>query len=160
MNKLNPEHLHLLLDEPIYVLDSDLREHFEGPEQSPDLLPEPEQVGNFRGENKKGILIIIEGNTENSVAAEDEEFLFRGLNALNIFAEDVAIIDNFLGKEIPGIEHKKRITFNANPAQENLYQIDTIDNITLLKCHNLSQIRNNQDLKVRFWLGLKAMFKD
>ena len=62
MNKLKPEHLHLLLDEPIYVLE----EHFEGHEQSVDLEPETEQLPKFKGENKKGILIIIEEKAEDS----------------------------------------------------------------------------------------------
>ncbi len=155
MNKLKPEHLHLLLDEPIYVLE----EHFEGHEQAIDLQPETEQLPKFKGENKKSILIIIEEMAEDSVATEDEEFLFKGLNALNIIAEDVAIVDKHPGIDNQEIKHNKRIVFTANPAIEKLYQLDTIDNITQLECHSISQIRNNQDLKVRFWLGLKAIFE-
>jgi hypothetical protein len=151
MNKLNPEHLHLLLDEPIYVLN----DHFEDPEASPEIIQETEQVVNFKGENKKGILII----SQETFVEEDEEFLFKGLNALNIFAEDVAIIDTSPNADIPkSINHNKRITFNASPNSENLYQIDIIDSITQLECHSINQIRNNQDLKKSFWLGLKAMF--
>ena len=154
MNKLNPEHLHLLLDEPIYVLN----EHFEGHDSSP--VPESEQLTNYKGENKKGILIIIEEKAEDSVATKDEEFLFKGLNALNIIAEDVAIIDKHPDIDSQGIKHNKRITFRANPIEEKLYQIDTIDNISQLECHSINKIRNNQDLKVRFWLALKAMFEE
>ena len=153
MNKLDPEHLHLLLDEPIYVLE----EHFEGSEQGPDLS-ENEELPKYRGENKKGILIIIEATAENFVTA-DEEFLFTGLNALNIFAEDVAMLVNFPADEILDIDHKKRIMFKIEPTADKLYQPEIIDNITQLECHNISQIRSNQDLKVSFWLGLKAMFK-
>lgn len=156
MNKLNTEHLHLLLDEPIYVLN----EHFEGHEQSFDLEPENEELPKFKGENKKGILIIIEEKAEDAVAAQDEEFLFKGLNALNIIAEDVAIVDMYSDIDTQEINHIKRITFSANPAKEKLYQVDTIDNITQFECHSMSQIRNNQDLKVSFWLALKAMFKE
>jgi hypothetical protein len=153
MNKLYPEHLHLLLDEPIYVLD----EHFEGSEQIIDL-PENEELPKYRGENKKGILIIIEATAENFGTA-DEEFLFAGLNALNIYAEDVAMLVNYPADENPGIDHNKFILFKAKPADDKLYQPELHDNITQLECHNISQIRNNQDLKVSFWLGLKAMFK-
>jgi len=153
MNKLDPEHLHLLLDEPIYVLE----EHFEGSETIPDLS-EKEALPKFRGENKKGILIIIEANTENFVTA-DEEFLFTGLNALNIYAEDVALLVNFPADESPGIDHNKRIMFKIKPVADKLYQPEIIDNITQLECHSINQIRNNQDLKVSFWLGLKAIFK-
>ena len=153
MNKLNPEHLHLLLDEPIYVLN----EHFEGHDSA--TIPETVQITNYRGENKKGILIIIEEKAEDAVAVKDEEFLFKGLNALNIIAEDVAIVEKHPDIDIQEIKHNKRITFRANPVEEKLYQIDTIDNISQLECHSISQIRNNQDLKVRFWLGLKAIFE-
>jgi hypothetical protein len=153
MNKLNPEHLHLLLDEPIYVLN----EHFEGHDSAP--VPEYEQLTNYKGENKKGILIIIEEKAEDTVAVKDEEFLFKGLNALNIIAEDVAIIDKHPDIDSQEIKHNKRITFSANPAKEKLYQVDTIDNISQLECHSINQIRNNQDLKVSFWLALKTMFE-
>ena len=156
MNKLNSEHLHLLLDEPIYVLN----EHFEGHEQAVDLEPETEQLPKFKGENKKGVLIIIEEKAEDSVATQDEEFLFKGLNALNIIAEDVAIVDENSDIDNQKIKHNKRITFSTNPAKEKLYQVDKIDNITQLECHSISQIRNNQDLKVSFWLALKAMFEE
>lgn len=157
MNKLSPEHLHLLLDEPIYVLESDLREHIESHEHVPELnsAPKTEQPTDFKGENKKGILII----SQELIVAEDEEFLFKGLNALNIFAEDAAIISKLSTADIPeDIKHNKRIMFSAKPVEENLYQLETIDSITRLECHSISQIRNNKDLKVSFWLGLKAMF--
>ena len=124
MNQLSPEHLHLLLDEPIYVLESDLREHFESHEHTPELnsAPETEQPTDFKGENKKGIMIIIENKSDKAVAAEDEEFLFKGLNALNIFAEDAAIISKLPATGIPeDIKHNKRIMFSSNPVEENLY---------------------------------------
>jgi len=152
MNNLKPEHLHLLLDEPIYVLN----DHFEDHEPIPEIIRETEQVVDFKGENKKGILII----TQETFGEEDEEFLFKGLNALHIFDEDVAIIDKLPNAGIPeSINHNKRIIFNVSPITEELYQIEIIDSITQLECHRISQIRNNQDLKVSFWLGLKAMFE-
>ena len=152
MNKLSPEHLHLLLDEPIYVLN----EHFEGHDA---VEPEPEQLTTYKGENKKGILITIETKKEVSIAAEDEEFLFKGLNALNIFAEDVAIVDKNQNFDLREIEHNKRLMFVSQSDEDKLYQVKTLDNIAQIECHSLSQIRNNQDLKVRFWLALKAMFE-
>jgi hypothetical protein len=152
MNKLNPEHLHLLLDEPIYVLN----DHFEDPaEASPEIIQETEQVVDFKGENKKGILII----SQETFVEEDEEFLFKGLNALNIFAEDVAIVYMQPDLKVSEIKHTKRLIFAANAAEESLYQIKTIDNIAQLSCHSINQIRNNQDLKKSFWLGLKAVFE-
>lgn len=153
MNKLNPEHLYLLLDEPIYALDSDLREHFEGHDSA--AVPESEQLTNYKGENKKGILIII----NEPLNLEDEEFLFKGLNALEIFAEDVTILSKPSNAEIPAdIAHTKRLYFSTNPVKKILYQVETKEGIVHLKCHSIGQIRNNKELKVNFWLGLKSMF--
>lgn len=150
MNKLSPEQLYLLLDEPIYVLE----EHFEGHEPAPESESEA-GLANFKGENKKGILIV----TQNSLAAEDEEFLFKGLNALEIFAEDVTILSKPSNAEIPtDIAHTKRLYFSTNPVKEILYQVETKEGIVHLECHSIGQIRNNKELKVNFWLGLKAMF--
>ena len=154
MNKLSPEHLHLLLDEPIYVLESDLREHFEGHETIPETKPTTDQI-KFKGENKKGILII----SQEALVAEDEEFLFKGLSALEICARDVAIIIKPADAEIPlAIDHSKRISFNTNPDEEVTYQIKSIEDIMQLECHSINKIRLNKDLKVSFWQGLKAIF--
>ena len=151
MNKLNPEHLHLLIDEPIYVLD----EHFEGHEPAPEAEPETELV-NFKGENKKGILIMM----QESLLAEDEVFIFKGLNALDIFAEDVALlIMPPEADKLPAITHSKRLVFGAEPTKEISYQVETIEGIAHLECHSIKQIRNNEDLKRSFWLGLKAIIK-
>ena len=152
MNKLSPEHIHLLLDEPIYVLESDLRENFEGHEEAPDQQP----IVEYKGENKKGILIMM----QESLLAEDEVFIFKGLNALDIFTEDVALlIMPPEADKLPAITHSKRLVFGAEPTKEISYQVETIEGIAHLECHSIKQIRNNEDLKRSFWLGLKAIIK-
>jgi hypothetical protein len=154
MNKLNPEHLHLLLDEPIYILHSD---HLK--EQDVVLAPENNDVVvTFEGENKKGILIFIGAESEHTV--EDKLFLFKGLNALNILAEDVALVEEASSLETQEkIKHTRCINFSGNSSEESFYNLNTNNGITALDCDRISQIRSNEDLKRRFWQALKALFQ-
>jgi hypothetical protein len=156
MNKLAPEHLHLLLDEPIYVLNSD---HFESQEQNLVSVSENvDAVVTFEGENKKGILIFIGKESEDQ--AEDKSFLFKGLNALNILVEDVALIEDMANLEMrEKIGHTSCLQFSNSTAEENLYELNTNDSITMLECHSISQIRQSEDLKRKFWQALKALFQ-
>ena len=90
MIKLDPEHIHLLLDEPIYVL----HEHFESTVKQPTGVQEENETYQYKGDNKKGIIIINEIDSDELISEEDEEFLFKGLNALDISLEDVRIISS------------------------------------------------------------------
>ncbi len=161
MNKLSPEHIHLLLDEPIYVLSNEhLPQHPEIPEHGTALQEEHETLVNFKGKNLKGILIIIEEQVEEALNIDDEEFLFKGLNALKIFADDVAIFAKLPDKMLPDtISFEKCITFSSEASSENLYQVETVDKIRYLNCQRLSNIRNDEALKRSFWHGLKALFE-
>ena len=76
MDKLNPENIHLLLDEPIYVL----KEHFTGHEPKPETDSDATPLPEFKGQNKKGILVVVEGGNADLITTEDEEFIFKGLN--------------------------------------------------------------------------------
>ena len=156
MSKIHPEDLHLLLDEPIYVIN----EHADTPVTPPEEEMENEHPLDFEGKNKKGILIIISKSGEEKTDAEDQEFLFKGLNALNILAEDVAIVNgtdhnNIISK----IKHGKRIIFSSSLANETLYQVETLEDIEQLGCESINTIRNSKELKVKFWLGLKDLLK-
>jgi len=171
MNKLSKEHLYLLLDEPIYVL----HEHNISPELKPTevaiaKLDEPEtsteeyantespQLAEFKGENKKGILIINNIDGANIISAEDEEFLFKGLNKLGFTLADVAIINPTATGDYSKLPRSKQIIFSSNPTEEGLYQIEMKDGISCLQCQRLNHIQQNQDMKIKFWLGLKALF--
>lgn len=159
MNKLSDEHLYLLLDEPIYVLE----EHFEG--HKGEVKQEIEEENNsgkmpqFIGENKKGILILIHKSDRDAFSSDDEIFLFKGLNALDIFIDDVAIFKVIDNHELPaGIDHSKCISFIINPDKKGLYEPENKEGLALLKCHSLNKIRSDQALKLKFWQGLQALF--
>ena len=62
--------------------------------------------------------------------------------------------------DIPAdITQSKRMVFRTHPTDGMLYQLETKGGVAHLECHSIKQIRNNKELKVSFWLGLKAMFK-
>ena len=153
MNKLNPEDLHLLLDEPIYVL----HEHFDSGVHEPENEAiEPSQVL-VKGENKKGIIILNEDNTTDLIAPDDEIFLFKGLNALGITLADIVILDATqpLAKSM---QINKQIKFSASSKTEQLYDVKIVNGIQELECHPLKEIISNKELKVKFWLSLKSLF--
>jgi hypothetical protein len=158
MNKLSPEHLHLLLDEPIFVLEEHFEGHIQESEPKPDGQPTPVaevmETPEYNRANKKGILIVT--NSSDTEAVADEEFLFKGLNALDIHLSDIAIIKNPADSNT--IEHSIRIDFNAETKADLSYKVEIKEGISYLQCHPLEQIRNRQDLKVKLWLGLKSLF--
>ena len=81
MNKLSPEHIHLLLDEPIYVLSNEHPHEIEAPEQKIEMAEALDAPANIKGKNLKSILIIIEEKVQKPLDVNDEKFLFKGLNA-------------------------------------------------------------------------------
>lgn len=152
MNKLNPEDLHLLIDEPIYVLREQVSQQEEVVE---DASVEEPKIELEKPELSKDILVIV----SNNVSPDDEIFLFKGLNALDITKNDISILDAFTPNEDDSrFSHKKEIHFSENPDVEKVYKIIDNSGVSKLECHSLNTIRNDQDLKVKFWLALKALF--
>jgi len=158
MNKLSDEHLYLLLDEPIYVLE----EHFESHEitKVPDVktVKSNEASVLIMGENQKGILILVDEKNDEVISEEDKNFLFKGLNALKIFVEDVAIAKMNDQNEISeSINFSVCIRF-SDDLEKVFYQPETEEGVTRLNCHSLAKIRSEQDLKLKFWRSLQALF--
>lgn len=144
MNKLDKDHLYLLIDEPIYVLP-DHGDHPTGPD------PKDEMVVNFKGENNKGICVFA-GNASD----EDLAFLFKGLNALDVELGDIALFsDNFNpGKNYP--EHSIRLRFGTETKSDPF--ILSKEPIADLEAIPLSKIKADLELKKQFWLRLKELF--
>jgi hypothetical protein len=152
MIKLNPEHIHLFLDEPIYVL----HEHFEST-LNQNTIEEDESIYQVhKGENNKGIIIFNEDENSELISPEDEEFLLKGLNALDIFLEDILIIDS--EESLNKLEYSKIIKFTSNPDPATLYKVTSRDQIQYLECDKISTIKPNVELQKKFWIGLKTLF--
>ena len=100
MNRLENEHLHLLLDEPFYVLP----DHGDHPIESIQETP----IVAFEGNNEKGITVFVGDASEDDVA-----FLFKGLNALDISLEHVAMFSSNYDPNLKYPDHKILIDFTA-----------------------------------------------
>jgi hypothetical protein len=146
MNRLDDNHIHLLLDEPIYVL----ADHGDHPS---DEAINDNQPG-YIGENGKGICIFAEAASE-----EDLAFLFKGLNALNINKQDIALFE----KDYDSLQeypiHQRRLRFSEHVDIAKAFKVIHADELTTLSTIPLEEIRNNQDFKRQFWEALKVIFK-
>ena len=158
MNKLNPEDLHLLIDEPIYLLDDHVIQ--KGEEEVKDEVKEDSKVEEpvvelAKPKTTKNIIVISESN----ISSEDEIFLFKGLNALDITKDDISILNSLPTSqgEVP-ITHKIQIIFNDSTEEQKLYNVIDNSGVSSLACHSLNIIRNDHELKKKFWFGLKALF--
>jgi hypothetical protein len=152
MNKLNPEDLHLLIDEPIYLLKEQVVQQEEIKE---DTKVEEPKVELEKPASIKDILVIV----SNNISPDDEIFLFKGLNALDITKDDISILDAFTpADEDSRFSHSKEIHFSENPDSEKVYRVIEISGLSKLACQPLNIIRNDKDLKVKFWLALKSLF--
>ena len=144
MNRLENEHLHLLLDEPFYVLP----DHGDHPIDSPDDTT----VVAFEGYNVKGIAVFVGDASEDDVA-----FLFKGLNALDISLEDIALFKSVHDSNLKYPDHTIRIDFTAVDRQVN-FDLTKESDFSLLSALSLSAIQADLDLKKQFWLNLKDLF--
>ena len=149
MENLANEHLYLLLDEPIYVVP----DHGDHP-----LTEEKEEIPlpAFLGENKKGIGVFIGNNPDSE--DQDLEFLFKGLNALDITAIDIALFKEPFNENVKYPDHQKRLEFDNQISEEMAFSVQKTDHLSLMQAKPLASIRNDIELKKRFWLGLKALF--
>ena len=152
MNKLDPKDLHLLIDEPIYLLNDHIHQEEETIEESKVEEPNVELVNPA---TTKDIIIVI----DNVLSQDDEVFLYKGLNALDVTKDDISILDSSaLTQEDSSPSHKKEIFFNEIPDVQKIYRTSDNLGISHLECHSISKIRGDQDLKRKFWEALKAFF--
>lgn len=152
MDKLPAEYLPLLMDDPIYVLE----EHGDHAVVEPEAEVEEPEAVYFTGENKKGIAVFLGADGNDEQATEDEAMLFKGLNALEITLEDIALIKQAYNNDAILPEHKVRLVFSQEQ-REDFYQVTNQNGVTVLTCQPLAVIRESQDLKVKYWLALKEL---
>ena len=149
MDKIPEDHLYLLLDEPIYVL----ADHGDHPiDHAPESVDAEQE--NFTGSNNLGISVFI-GDADK----EDIEFLFKGLYALKIESDDIALFNSDYDPEKEYPDHTKRLIFSEQVNLNEAFKVNTIDKILVMTCIPLQEIRNNQDYKIKFWVALKSVFK-
>lgn len=144
MNRLSDQHIHLLIDEPIYVLP----DHGDHPIEE----PEKQESLTYQGGNRKGICVFHQDASD-----EDIAFLFKGLNALEIELEDIALFNAVYDPEASYPDHTIRITFSNSERKVN-FDLTKEPSISTLQSIPLNQIHQELEIKKEFWNNLKDLF--
>jgi DNA polymerase III psi subunit len=160
-----PEALGNIFSDTIYVKGET---HNAQPKKEAEVIQTDEAVNfNFKGGNKKEILILIESSGE-GVNQADLNFLLKILGAVKLQESDVAIINpkdqNFeISKAAFPI--KTILIFGVNPFEVGIkdqnftsYDIHQWNGKNVLKGDTLSTISQNQDKKKALWVNLQRLF--
>ena len=159
------------ITEDIYVVSEDVTEII-APTEEVTVVAEstPEYIApsiKYKGENKKGILILVENKEAEYLNSEDEIFLSKILQAVGIQLDDIALVNlkaEHKLEQILKIEHTTAIAFTAKYAQLNseiakdLYQIHTHENVKILLADPLHEISQEKEKKMKLWKQLQVLF--
>ncbi len=121
----------------------------------------------YKGENRKGILILVENNEGEYLNSEDEIFLSKILQAVGIQLYDIALVNVNTVESINQlleIKHTTVIAFTTKYAEINekisneLYQIQTQEKVQILLAHPLHEISQEKEKKIKLWKQLQVLF--
>lgn len=116
----------------------------------------------FKGQNKKGILILVQEEKEAIIAPAALSFLLKIFKACQLELEDVAIVNmaNSTAKveTLGPLFHAKQIISFGVP--ETTSMVALIENavIPTLNCPAIPVLEPNQELKQALWLVLKSWY--
>lgn len=122
------------------------------------------------GNNRRHILIIVEGDETLYLPDDQLNFLMGILVACNLSMEDVAILNIKKNKSVTyksisaELKSEKIFLFGVNPGQIELpmdfpdYQIQQYNNQVYLTAPPLSQFQDNKTEKTKLWICLKQIF--
>ena len=156
-----------LFNEPLYLIKQEFTEILPASEK---ILETAETVVEqkenklfvFKGNNLKNTVFIVFSD-DKDIPAIDKLLYTKTLTALKLSENEVALcvssiehIRNFeqIAKEFPS---QKVICFaeSANYGPE-LLSVKTIDSTMVYFCPSLSELQLNQELKIKWWNGLKS----
>jgi hypothetical protein len=156
-----------LFNEPLYLIKQEFTEILPVLEKTPETAETiMEQKENklfvFTGNNLKNTVFIVFSD-DKDIPAIDKLLYTKTLTALKLSENEVALcvssiehIRNFeqIAKEFPS---QKVICFaeSANYGPE-LLSVKTIDSTMVYFCPSLSELQLNQELKIKWWNGLKS----
>ncbi|MDH5599398.1 MAG: hypothetical protein OEY34_09745 [Cyclobacteriaceae bacterium] len=155
------EFLREFLNEPIYIIKED---SIQLSETLPDSSSASTVEISYKGQNKKGILILVSNPGDEYLSPDKEELLKKILQSVNLSFIDIALINisshphsDFLnlGNIIIsfGIEHVEEIS-----AIPHFYQSHPVNEKIIIRCHSLEQIADDRELKLKLWNCLKNQF--
>ncbi len=168
-NLLAPDSYSLkhLFNEPLYLIKQEFTEILPASEKLSETAKKViEQKENklfvFTGNNLKNTVFIVFSD-DKDIPAIDKLLYTKTLTALKLSENEVALcvssiehIRNFeqIAKEFPS---QKVICFaeSANYGPE-LLSVKTIDSTMVYFCPSLSELQLNQELKIKWWNGLKS----
>ncbi len=154
--KLLSADLHLLLDEPIYVLDKSI-----SPDSTKTVEDNPlsEPIIQYRGGFDKKVLILIQDVSKEQIKSEEEEFLLKIMGAVNLDLADIAILNI---EEVTNwqdlMDPDMVIGFGLKSSPIALYELHKLNECTHFYADSLSVIAENIGLKRQLWEGLKKMY--
>ena len=154
--KLSTRDLHLLLDEPIYVLDKSI---------SPDSTiavednPAPKPIIQYKGGFEKKIIVLFQDESKQQISSENETFLLKIMSAVHLGPADIAILNI---EEAPNwqesLEPDVVLGFGIESSPIALYELQNINECTHFYADSLSIIAEDVGFKRQLWEGLKKMF--
>jgi hypothetical protein len=133
----------------------------------------PSTKRKFLGDNKKGIIIIVDQPNETFLADNDLTFLTNILKACQLHLSDIAIVNNAVEKmDYQTLKEELSaeviILFDVEPSAIKLpfmipaFQIQKYDNCTLMVAPPLHLLNNPTNdgklLKTKLWMSLKKVF--
>lgn len=135
-----------------------------------DIRPAPDTKPKYLGENKKGILILV--NNKETVLLPDEElrFLTGILHACRLSLADTAVCNLHSSsvkdyRELGNLFHcKEMLLFGAGPADIGLplhfpdFQNQEFNGVRYLAAPALSALEKDRTLKTKLWTCLKLLF--
>lgn len=177
MNDLKNQYLHLLFNEPLYLIQeqqkdpvSELKEHIEADEMKADSQESVDEI-NYQGENQKQIVILLSSEKALFKDKNEEALLKNILKSVNLTFKDVALLNpQHIPKNIDieiltsKIDVNFLISFGVSP--ELLFPNRTVvnhevmqrNNIKVLFTYGLDELHDNRDKKISLWNNLKKLF--
>ncbi len=132
---------------------------------SKEVVPQKADL-KFKGSNQRKVLIIVDYADHEYIAPEDEEFLSKVLQAVNISMTEVALLNlvsnsDFDYADALKFEAAHILYFGKNkilPSQFTNYSIQSVSNRQVLLSPSLAQIAAATSEKKLLWGALKQMF--
>ena len=153
--RLNAHDLHVLMDEPIYVLDKPTTT---GRTNEDITGSDGESAISYKGGFARKIVVLVDQQSEEFVTEAEEDFLLKVIKAVNMGMEDIAIVNL---SHSPGwsseLQADMVLGFGTTTDLER-YEVHTSNEQMLFYGDALSNIMADIDLKRRLWQGLKQMF--
>ncbi len=168
MEDLNKADLKLFFDEEIYLIkEATGIEPTQKEEQKPLVVEKPETEHLplvYKGGNTKGIVIIINDDSNEFLNNMDETLLLNILKAIGLSLNDVAIINQYNSSSDwkKQLEFAKVIAFGVQPGNYNItighYIIHSVDDVKWLFSDSLTELASNKVLKGKLWGKLQELF--